>query len=263
MEPSETRGTNDTSVSADARRTGDRLGASAGGASPETTVPKNPPVVVVYSGGPGLLDPADKEHDNSWSNYIDPVIKQAANGRLRQGASSVRWGVFRPAFEARWEDDVQRKLSSVAEVTGKGFGSYIDMIISRADQYRLDLVWMDSASDFWSLLRSCGPASIVKVEYYGHGSRGDLWMRISHDTAHTARGPVAGEIVRRTEIDARLRDRFAMPIAPHRFYACYSEAFAESWSDTYGVPAAGVHGKIDFTDVHRASGLPEPNPPDN
>jgi hypothetical protein len=40
-----------------------------------------------------------------------------------------------------------------------------------------------------------------------------------------------------------------------KFYGCYTKSFAEEWSKTFGVPAAGAKEKVDFGVVDRKSDI--------
>src|SRR4051812_18502864 len=117
--------TNRVRVRAGATRLRGRLGDGAA---------QNERIWVVLCGGPGKFDPKDKEeHDRGWSNYVDHLLLMARNKKLPAApGEKVWWIVYRPAYDARWRDDVSRGAPSVSDVKGKGLSSYVDLMTKRA-----------------------------------------------------------------------------------------------------------------------------------
>lgn len=61
---------------------------------------------IILVGGPGRFVGCDKEHDQTWSNYIVPLQIAAEKGFChRQKNEAVYWIVYEPPYEARWHDD--------------------------------------------------------------------------------------------------------------------------------------------------------------
>jgi len=211
--------------------------------------------LVLISGGPGLLDARDTEHDQSWANYVTCPILLQRSGSLVRASESVWWFVYKPAYVARWEDDVTNKRSSVDEVKKKGFTSYVDMIQRRAEGFGWNLRWLSSAADVWTKLATFADP-ISRVFFWGH-ARDDLWLSLRHRASDgEAIAPATSEILAVTDIDASLAGKFSTSGATHRFVGCNTKAFAQAWSSTYSVCAEGVEGKVDFGSIMRTNGEP-------
>jgi hypothetical protein len=55
---------------------------------------------------------------------------------------------------------------------------------------------------------------------------------------------------------SRLRKKFSKTATQvSKFYGCYTQGFAETWNDVFGVGAAGAKNKIDFGVVDRPSSI--------
>ncbi len=98
-----------------------------------------PTNMILISGGPGLFNAADPDHDISWANYVTPPLLMTdtpAEKAAFEVADDVWWFVFKPAYAARWTDDVADKRTSVKEVKDQGFSNYIELIENRATKDR-------------------------------------------------------------------------------------------------------------------------------
>ena len=216
---------------------------------------------ILLSGGPGPFDNRDVEHDASWANYVTPplLLSLDSSSKLKpfwEKDEDVWWFVYKPAYEARWTDDVKKKRSSVKEVKDKGFSSYMDMIEKRATDRGWKLSWLKKADDFWSKLKTF-KNPISRVWYWGH-ARDDLWLSVDHSASGTAVAPSSDDIIETTDIDAKLKKRFQKGAASrvHRFVGCNTMAFATAWAKAYDVWAEGIEEKVSFVSLSKTGGEP-------
>jgi hypothetical protein len=215
--------------------------------------------LVLISGGPGRYDDRDVEHDKSWANYVTPPLLFSDTPPKRAAfvgpATEVWWFVFRPAYLARWTDDVADSRGSVQLVRKGGFDSYAALLEARAQQRGWHLVWFQSADDLWTRLAAFHDP-IERVWFWGH-ARDDLWLTLAHSTGSAPIRPPDSAVVTVTSIvpHAGLRSSFG-PGRPHRFVGCNTSAFARTWSRVFGVAAEGVEGKVDFSAIHATGGDP-------
>lgn len=215
--------------------------------------------LVLVSGGPGLYDDRDVEHDKSWANYVTPplLLSDTPDKRVRfvGGATEVWWLIYRPSYLLRWTDDVAGGRPSVGEVRRAGFDSYTAMLEARASARGWKLAWFASANDLWTRFGTFGD-KITRVWFWGH-ARNDLWLTLEHSSSSTPVRPAASAVVTVASIGAHsgLRSSFG-PGAAHRFVGCNTAAFAEEWSRVFRVAADGVDGKVDFSAIHASGGEP-------
>lgn len=214
---------------------------------------------ILISGGPGLFDNRDIEHDKSWANYVTPPLLLAEKGGFAGADEAVWWLIYRPAYEARWQDDVRRKRQAVRDVRKRGFTSYVDLLEKRAQAHGWNLRWFTSATDLWRRLHSFRDP-ISRVYYWGH-ARDDLWLSLGRSGADGAAvEPAAGAIVTRASLGehARLRARFQAASNPRRsrFVGCNTATFARRWAGVFRTRTEGVEGKVDFSAIHQTGGEP-------
>lgn len=216
--------------------------------------------LVLVSGGPGLFDNRDVEHDQSWANYVTPPLlltDTAAKRKTFTGtATDVTWFVYRPAYSARFADDAARGRASAKDAVRQGFANYEELLEHRAKNRGWRLRWFTSADDLWSRMGTFRDP-VVKVVYWGH-ARDDLWFSLAHSSSSTAMMPTdPGAVLTVASIAAHagLRRLFGSG-APHRFVGCNTAAFAAEWNKVFGVAVEGVDGKVDFSAIHRTGGEP-------
>jgi len=213
---------------------------------------------VLISGGPGLYDDRDVEHDKSWANYVTPPLLLTDTAKKHKdfkGGSSVYWLVYRPAYLERWIDDVADKRRSVREVRNQGFASYTALIEGRARKRQWTLRWFGSADDLWARLRTFQDP-IAQVWYWGH-ARNDLWLTLAHSSSATPVRPDTAAVVTVDSIgdNAALAPRFPRGRI-HQFVGCNTAAFAQEWSRVFGGFAGGVVDVVDFGKIHQNGGHP-------
>jgi hypothetical protein len=218
----------------------------------------SPTNLVLISGGPGLYDYRDVEHDKSWANYVTPPLlltDTRAKHASFVGGSEVWWLVYRPAYLTRWTDDVARRRKSVSEVRRRRLDSYVAVVDQQARARRWGLAWFQSANDLWTRLSSFRDP-IRRVWYWGH-ARDDLWLTLAHSSSATPVKPPADAVVTAASIGAHasLRSSFG-PGPRHRFVGCNTAAFAQEWARVFRVPTDGVHGTVDFSAIHITGGEP-------
>jgi N-acetyl-anhydromuramyl-L-alanine amidase AmpD len=222
--------------------------------------------IILLSGGPGPFDTRDVEHDASWANYVTAPLLLTSTSAGRKAFQSdeedVWWFIYRPAYEARWTDDVASshamRKKAVKEVRDKGFDSYVDMLEARAKDRKWQLRWLTAASELWTKLATFRKRSISRFHYWGH-ARDDLWLTITHASGSgTASSPDASAIVKSGDIDAALKNRFAKSSAArlHRFVGCNTDDFAAAWAKAYSVWTEGVEQKVNFVSLSRTGGEP-------
>jgi hypothetical protein len=215
--------------------------------------------LVLVSGGPGLYDDRDVEHDKSWANYVTPPLLLSDTPAKRStfvgGASEVWWLIYRPPYLARWSDDAAARRASVSDVRHSGFDSYTTLLEARAQARGWRLAWFQSADDMWARFGTFRD-KIIQVWFWGH-ARNDLWLTLAHSTSSVPVRPAASAVVTAGSIaaNARLRSSFG-PGPAHRFVGCNTAAFAQEWSRVFGVAADGVEGKVDFSAIHATGGEP-------
>lgn len=218
---------------------------------------------ILISGGPGLFDDRDVEHDKSWANYVTPPLLMTDTKEKRkkfaQDDEEVWWFVYKPAYESRWDDDLKQGRKSTKEVKDKGFTSYVNLIEKRAKDRDWNLRWLNAADDLWKKLKTFSKGSISRVWYWGH-ARDDLWLSLGHSSASEAIAPESHEIILVSSIDGnkKIRDRFQKGNSKriHRFVGCNTSAFAQAWSKAFKVWTEGVEEKVDFADIHKTGGEP-------
>jgi hypothetical protein len=216
--------------------------------------------LILVSGGPGLYDNRDVEHDQSWANYVTPPMLLSEGARKHAAfvgvASEVWWLVYRPAYVARWSDDTRRRTKEVDRIRGLKFDSYISFLEGRARTRGWRLRWFGSADDLWRRLASFRDP-ISRLWYWGH-AKNDLWLTLEHSSAAVATKPSApGAVVTVASIAAHaaLRSTFVTGSA-HRFVGCNTAAFAREWSRVFDVASEGVQGTVDFSAIHATGGEP-------
>ncbi len=163
--------------------------------------------------------------------------------------------LFRPAYLARWLDDVADGRGSVSDVRKRGFESYTALLEARARDRGWRLVWFESATDLWTRLASVGNP-IERVWFWGH-ARDDLWLTLAHAADARAIRPPATAVVTTASIagHAALLSSFG-PVGRTVSLGCNTAAFASEWSRVFGVAAEGVEGKVDFSGIHATGGDP-------
>jgi hypothetical protein len=221
---------------------------------------------IILSGGPGLYEPSDKEHDASWSSFVDPVLLKSVHVDARTGKKKITpfwtddeqvlWLIYKPAYVARWKDDVTAGRSAVSAVKKAGFSSYVELLTRRAREREWKVGWLDSAKDLWKLLKLLPKGSVSRTWFYGH-ARDDLWLTLDHDGGDAVM-PGASAVLKASDVAAHaaLRSRFVT--APdersahrtHRFVGCNTDRYARAWSKAFGQWTEGFHGTVQFKNAH-------------
>jgi hypothetical protein len=211
--------------------------------------------LVLISGGPGLYDHRDVEHDMSWANYVTAPLLLAKQGTF-SGRSDVLWLIYRPAYMDRWDDDVKARRTEVRRVRKLGFDSYVAMLNRRAHTRNWHLIWFESAGDLWTrLARLRDPIS--RVWYWGHAAKSGLWLTLGHTRSARPQRPAPGAVVTVKSISDHESLRFRFPRRqPHRFVGCNTANFAREWARVFRVPTEGVEGKVDFRAIEQTGGEP-------
>ena len=220
--------------------------------------------IILLSGGPGLFQKGDVEHDGSWANYVTaPLLMTdtpATNKEFMDG-HEVWWFVHRPSYDARWIDDLLRNKTETDRVKGLGATDYVDLLRKRAKERGWNLRFIHDAAKLWTLLATF-KEPIEKFMYWGH-ARNDLWLTLSH-SATTPTRPDVADVVKVSDIadaikaDPDLPNRFRGSTASrkHQFIGCNTTDFAREWSKQLKVHAQGVTGKVDFKGIHAGGGVP-------
>jgi hypothetical protein len=224
--------------------------------------------LILLSGGPGLFDPKDQQqHDHSWANYVTPPLLLAKQAAFVKPDEKVVWYVYRPAYAARWENDVKNphKMEIIKKATedvkAKGFTSYANLIERRASEKGWSLYWLETASQFWAKIKTLRHP-ISRTAYWGH-ARNDLWLSLTHSSAGEAQSPDSSAIlpysdvmIHRTDPQLVFLQRDASRV--HRFIGCNTTLFAQAWAKAFKVYSEGVNGKVDFSSIYSAESSGEP-----
>ena len=219
--------------------------------------------IVLISGGPGLFDTKDIEHDKSWANYVTPPLLKWDGGKAKlTGAGNegldVTWLIYKQAYLDRWDDDKDQGRTSAKTVIDKGFSSYVDMLEHRAADRGWRLFWFTSATNLWQRLWTF-QEDIVRLWFWGH-AKNNLWLTLGHD--HDAAVMPDGDTVVKVSDIANATNRLRAtvhddPSVPTcRFVGCNTEAFATEWAKTYSARSEGVRGKVEFGGIHTSGGDP-------
>ena len=218
--------------------------------------------IILLSGGPCIYDPLDPErHDQSWANYVTPPgLMHNAKTLVAQPGQEVWWFVYKPAYTARWEDDLKAtdfRKDATKEVKEMGYESYVDLIEKKAESRGWKLKWIDSASDFWSKMETFKDP-IDKFFYWGH-ARDDLWLTCEHNAQHRAIAPDPSAIVNASDIPKHdsLKENFTKgKKESSEFWGCNTASFAKRWKETMTVKSIGFEGSITFVDILKTNGIP-------
>lgn len=226
---------------------------------------------VLISGGPGLFDEHDDEHDVSWANFVTaPGLMHGPKAKVplpKEPDEEIWWFVYKPAYASRWSADVQRTdaagVKAVKDVRDSGATDYVDFLERKAEERSWNLRWLSSADDLWTKLATFQD-KISKVWYWGHANAGNLWFFIRHNAQHEAIAPPDDAIVEWTEIaehgELRVKMQASSPQRRHRFVACNSTEFARQWSETFDVDTQGVTGIVQFGQMtDKGEPLPRPD----
>lgn len=226
---------------------------------------------VILSGGPGTFDPRDKDHDQSWANY---VTAPQLSGFPRHGNSDVFWIIYRPAYVERWADDFsdkddgrrQQEIKRVLSIS-PDIHSYADLLVLRAKQHGWKLIWISNADEFWQFMRNINP-TVLNFRYYGH-AKYDLWLDLNHNDKGEPVAPNPQAIIRSIDISKivtvanqpsqvieRSAHLFHKPneefedefenVGLSEFFGCNTFAFAAEWARVFQTRAIGLRDKIDF-----------------
>lgn len=251
---------------------GEEQGAPDSEASPEPELARN---FVIISGGPGKYVREDPRHDQGWQNFVEPVLKKSLEPGTRRIVrfwevdENVHWLIYKPAYVARWQDDLRHDVLARRDATQavkrSGFRSYVDLLEHRAKDRGWTLHWLDNADDVWDVLETLGQQSISRVWTYSHASD-SLWFSVNH-RGSVASPPEPEAILRYQDIKNHraLRNRFVPggarpdPNRTHRFFGCSNSEFAQAWAETFSVWAEGFSGTITFENIGTNPGY-DPTP---
>jgi hypothetical protein len=230
---------------------------------------------IILIGGPSCFQSCDKQHDQTWLNYIVPPQLAAMNrGYTLEPGEKVHWVVYMAPYELRWYDDStitkeESKQSDGAwlhstrkkaadKVRKTGAMTYLSRIAMIASGMGINYKGIRTPKEFWDYLASFHKGSISRVWYFGHASPDGLMLALTHDAACVAGAYDKDRIFSRDlHLQSHLSDRFVPGTEQaSRFYGCYTNQFAENWNKVFKVPTEGAQNKIDFGVVNRPSTIP-------
>jgi hypothetical protein len=229
-------------------------------------------VFIILSEGPGLYDPADKEHDASWDNFVAPPLLRswAAPGeprpRLHDKGEEVHWLIYEPAYVARWHSDLRNRKTAPAQydqakkVEKKGFKDYVDLLKKRAQERGWVYKGLSAAQDFWDYINGLKGKQVSRVWYYGH-ARDDLWLSVDRDFDHEAIAPPDEAILKVADIKQLRPFSFVArkADAPNKFFGCNTRPFAKTWAIQLRVYALGSKNEVLHKKIRETGGFPDLN----
>ena len=230
---------------------------------------------VILIGGPGLFKGCDKAHDQRWSNYIVPLQLAALDNLYKKQANEViHWVLYEPPYRNRWQDDSvitkEEKLqddgknlhtirkAAADKLLATGASSYIERIKMMANSLGIRYKGINRPSEFWRYLETLENNSISRVWYSGHASGDGLMLALLHEPTTCKAGASPNDMLLVDDINDRvmLRKKFATASTQvSKFFGCFTQRYAQTWSGVFGVSAAGAKSKIDFGVVDKPSSI--------
>lgn len=224
-------------------------------------------VFLVLSGGPGIFNPRDEGHDESWDNFVTPLLLRSKLGTLPLDTTreELHWLVYEPAYMDRWYKDVNssRELPTqhghTRTVLGRGFKDYLDLLKRRAREHGWIYEGLYLAEGFWKYLQWLGRRGrrVSQFWYYGH-ARDDLWLSVDHDQSHETVAPGEEAIIQVAHIKTQAnpfsfvqRDK----TRPHKLFGCNTVAFAEAMAKHLKVYAEGCEDTLLYTSLWSDNGM--------
>ncbi len=232
-----------------------------------------PSVFIVLIGGPGTFAPCDREHDETWTNYIVPIQIATKSDQLDLApGEALQWWVYAPAYRERWDDDttvvkdpkldkgrnlIESRQKAIDKVTSSGAANYLDRIRKMAATVGASFKALETPDDFWNNLNALPEGSLSRLWYIGHASGKGLMLKLIHDSdcgpaANTSDMILVEDIAKHAgTVSKKMKNKGK----PSKFYGCYTENFAEQWNTVFGQAAEGAIKKIDFSVVDRPSDI--------
>jgi hypothetical protein len=228
---------------------------------------------IVLIGGPGTFESCDREHDQTWTNYIVPIQVATEKKQLDIGANEVlHWWVYGPAYDERWVDDVadtsdpkapnrgqnliDSRKKAVDSVIAKGATSYLDRIKRVAGSAGATFREIKKPQDFWDELKALPDKSVSRVWYIGHASANGLMLKLVHRSSDCAPAAAPGDMITVADISSNAPSVASKMITKgkaSKFYGCFTESFATEWNKLFSVTTEGAVSKIDFGVIDRES----------
>jgi hypothetical protein len=229
---------------------------------------------IILIGGPATFQSCDKQHDQVWRNYIVPPQLAAERDLYRKSPDEkIHWVVYEQPYELRWNDDsvitpAEKRqcdgawLHSVRKeaadgVLRKAATNYLHRIQAVAGQYNINYKGIRTPQGFWDYLAAFPRKSVSRVWYFGHAAGSGLMLALTHDSACEPSAE-RKDIIYMDGLyrQSHLADRFISDTRKaSRFYGCFTNDFARTWSQVFKVPAEGASRTIDFGVVDRASDI--------
>lgn len=222
---------------------------------------------VIILGGPGKYHAEDPNHDQYWGNYF--VAAQHVFGVARQfpPATSllqeecVHWLVYENAYRKRWDADKKSNLAFLKEHAA----DYPAGFLARVQGYVKELgsrhkyIGIDSYQDIWETLSKLPDKSLTRMYYIGHGTGAGFFMRWENPDVHGAEPTQSNEFVAHSLIDQYKvwLTRKARPedAQVSKFYACFTDAWANKWHSVTQLKSEGAKQKITFQNVRSNDAL--------
>lgn len=233
---------------------------------------------IVLIGGPGIFQACDREHDQTWRNYIVPVqlAFQSNQVELAEG-EQAEWWVYAPAYRERWADDnaavkdakldkgrnlIESRQKAIDSVLSKHSKDYLDRIETMASSVKASFVALEKPDDFWNGLKALPDKSVSRIWYIGHARNDALMLKLIHFDRDGTRCIAGGDPTDEIPVSdiAKWSGTIAKKLTSNgkdsRFYGCHTKAFAEQWNSVFGMATDGAVNKIDFGVTDRASDKP-------
>lgn len=232
-------------------------------------------VFIVLIGGPGKFVPCDREHDETWTNYIVPIQVATKADQLDMApGETLLWWVYGPAYRERWDDDsavvkdpkldkghnlIESRQKAIDKIESSGATDYLDRIKKMAGTVHASFKTLETPDDFWKELNALPDGAVNRLWYIGHASPSGLMLKLTHDescapAANKADMILVEDIAKNSGMVSR---KMKAKGKPSKFYGCFTEKFAEQWNTVFGTAAEGAINKIDFGVTDRPSDIPQ------
>ncbi len=202
---------------------------------------------VILLGAPGIYDPEDPSHDQTWWNFF-VLIQVAFIEKLvvKRKSECIDWYVYGTAYEKRWEDDKKSGRETQindAKKYKKGYLYRIQEWINEQEGH--NFYNFSNKSQFLDALKNLNPGTLTRIWFSGHASRKGLWLDLEHNASHEAVNS-PDKILSGSEIAAAIEGKVKkVPGISSKLYGCSTSETAKTISKK-DLIVEGAKNKIHF-----------------